>query len=354
MSIERTGTSGSTSSAALRLDRRAVADPADRSAASAEAARSVSVTTSAGARSSSIRTVTAASAFVDAMNRLDAGRHRCTRRPSRRHLYGAAEVEPDLLVVLGPHDRSCRRHWCGSWPTPSSCSSPVAWSDFGAGRPRRARSTSSPVAVAASAGSTTSEIRMSGELYRDRAVVLRTYKLGEADRIVVMMTAEHGKVRAVAKGVRKTKSKFGARLEPMSHVRLLLYRGPRARHRQPGGVGRAAVADARRASTARRRAWRCSRPSTSWRSSASRTRSLYRMRSGCCARSPRGRRRSNVPAFYWKLLAAEGLAPRARRLRAVRRGRPDVPLVAFDVDEGGVLCRTCRTGARRSRRRRWR
>ena len=63
------------------------------------------------------------------------------------------------------------------------------------------------------------------ELYRDVGVVLRTYKLGESDRIVVFMTAENGKVRAVAKGVRKTKSKFGARLEPMSHVRLLLYRG---------------------------------------------------------------------------------------------------------------------------------
>ncbi len=61
-------------------------------------------------------------------------------------------------------------------------------------------------------------------LYRDVAVVLRTYKLGEADRIVVLLTAENGKVRAVAKGVRKTMSRFGARLEPMSHVRLLLYR----------------------------------------------------------------------------------------------------------------------------------
>lgn len=57
--------------------------------------------------------------------------------------------------------------------------------------------------------------------YRDRGVVLRTYKLGESDRIVVVMTREHGKIRAVAKGVRKTKSKIGARLEPMSHVDVL-------------------------------------------------------------------------------------------------------------------------------------
>ena len=62
-------------------------------------------------------------------------------------------------------------------------------------------------------------------LYHDRGVVLRTYKLGEADRIVSLLTRGHGKVRAVAKGVRKTKSRFGARLEPASHVDLLLYEG---------------------------------------------------------------------------------------------------------------------------------
>ncbi len=62
-------------------------------------------------------------------------------------------------------------------------------------------------------------------LYRDRGVVLRTYKLGEADRIVVLLTSGHGKVRAVAKGVRRTKSRFGGRLEPLSHVELLLYEG---------------------------------------------------------------------------------------------------------------------------------
>ena len=62
-------------------------------------------------------------------------------------------------------------------------------------------------------------------LYREQGVVLRTWKLGEADRIVVLMTQGQGKVRAVAKGVRKTKSRFGGRLEPFSHVDLSLYRG---------------------------------------------------------------------------------------------------------------------------------
>jgi len=60
-------------------------------------------------------------------------------------------------------------------------------------------------------------------LYRDHGIVLRTYKLGEADRIIVLVTEHHGKVRAVAKGVRKTKSKFGSRLEPVSHVAVQLY-----------------------------------------------------------------------------------------------------------------------------------
>ena len=62
-------------------------------------------------------------------------------------------------------------------------------------------------------------------LYRDQGVVLRTIKLGETDRIVTILTQGHGKVRAVAKGVRKTGSRFGARLEPMSHVALQCYRG---------------------------------------------------------------------------------------------------------------------------------
>ncbi|MFM8921979.1 MAG: DNA repair protein RecO [Candidatus Nanopelagicaceae bacterium] len=62
-------------------------------------------------------------------------------------------------------------------------------------------------------------------LYRDEGIVLRTQKLGEADRIITLLTREHGRVRAVAKGVRRTKSKFGARLEPGSHIDIQLYTG---------------------------------------------------------------------------------------------------------------------------------
>lgn len=61
--------------------------------------------------------------------------------------------------------------------------------------------------------------------YRDQAIVLHTQDLGEADRIITMLTLNHGKIRAVAKGVRKTKSRFGARLEPFSYVDIQLYTG---------------------------------------------------------------------------------------------------------------------------------
>jgi DNA repair protein RecO (recombination protein O) len=62
-------------------------------------------------------------------------------------------------------------------------------------------------------------------LYPEQGIILRTMRLGEADRIVTILTQGSGKVRAVAKGVRKTRSRFGGRLEPFTHVDVLLYRG---------------------------------------------------------------------------------------------------------------------------------
>ena len=62
-------------------------------------------------------------------------------------------------------------------------------------------------------------------LYRDEGVVLRTTKLGEADRIVTLLTRSHGKIRAVAKGVRRVKSRFGGRLEPFMRVDVLIATG---------------------------------------------------------------------------------------------------------------------------------
>ncbi len=72
-----------------------------------------------------------------------------------------------------------------------------------------------------------SAVRQNGIVgtYRDDGIVLRTQKLGEADRIITILSRRNGRIRAVAKGVRRTKSRFGARLEPFSHVDLMLYTG---------------------------------------------------------------------------------------------------------------------------------
>ena len=66
---------------------------------------------------------------------------------------------------------------------------------------------------------------MAGRAYKTEAVVLRSLRLGEADRVLHLYTSARGRVGAVAKGVRRTRSRFGARLEPLSHVELLLHEG---------------------------------------------------------------------------------------------------------------------------------
>ena len=177
-------------------------------------------------------------------------------------------------------------------------------------------------------------------LYRDRAVVVRTHKLGEADRIVVLLTAEHGKVRAVAKGVRKTKSRFGGRLEPLTHVTLLLYQG-----RELDIVSQVETVDPTRLlmgdldrltqglvlleAVDRLTPDREPVPH------------LYRMLVGALRTLAAQPSELVVPAFFWKVLDAEGVRPELER--CVRCGAEE-PLVAFDLDEGGVLCRSCRQG----------
>src|SRR5919201_1210827 len=64
-----------------------------------------------------------------------------------------------------------------------------------------------------------------GRSYKTEAIVLRSFRLGEADRVLHLYTLERGRVGAVAKGIRKTRSRFGARLEPLSHVELMLHQG---------------------------------------------------------------------------------------------------------------------------------
>jgi DNA repair protein RecO (recombination protein O) len=66
---------------------------------------------------------------------------------------------------------------------------------------------------------------MAGRTYKTEAIVLRSLRFSEADRILHLYTSGRGRIGAIAKGVRKTKSRFGARLEPLSHVELMLHEG---------------------------------------------------------------------------------------------------------------------------------
>jgi DNA repair protein RecO (recombination protein O) len=66
---------------------------------------------------------------------------------------------------------------------------------------------------------------VAGRSYTTEAVVLRSFRLGEADRVLHLFTLDRGRIGAVAKGIRRTRSRFGARLEPLSHVQLVLHQG---------------------------------------------------------------------------------------------------------------------------------
>lgn len=176
--------------------------------------------------------------------------------------------------------------------------------------------------------------------YRDDAVVLRTYRLGESDRIVVLLTESHGKVRAVAKGVRKTRSRLGSRLEPLSIVSVLLHRG-----RQLDVVSQVEALDT--ASGLRSNLDKMTQGLAVLEAVDQMTIDrepvphIYRMLTGALGALGSGGSSMVVAAFYLKLLAAEGLAPELGQ--CVSCGA-ESDLVAFDVVNGGVQCRSCRTG----------
>ena len=177
-------------------------------------------------------------------------------------------------------------------------------------------------------------------LYREHGIVLRTYKLGEADRIVVLITQGRGKVRAVAKGVRKTHSRFGSRLEPTSHVALQLYEG-----RELDIVTQAETID--RFRVIREDLDRLARAATMLEAvdqlglEREPNPRLYQMLLGALRTLEARDGVLVAPAFYWKLLALEGLRP---ELDVCVSCGSVGPLVAFDLDEGGVLCVDCRRG----------
>lgn len=183
-------------------------------------------------------------------------------------------------------------------------------------------------------------------LQRDTGVVLRTYRLGEADRIVVLLTEAHGKVRSVAKGVRRTSSKFGARLEPMSHVALLVWRG----RGELGVINQAEVVDHFR--PVREDLERVAgglallEVADQLAQEGHPDPGLYRMLVGALrALGDTGNDPAMVPpAFFWKALAHEGAEPMLTGCASCGRGAGEIDLVAFDLSEGGALCTACRRG----------
>lgn len=194
---------------------------------------------------------------------------------------------------------------------------------------------SSKIAIADSAASTTDMA-----LYRDDGVVLRNYKLGEADRIIVLLTRTKGKVRAVAKGVRRTKSKFGSRLEPGSIVHAQFYEGrnldivtqtetitvlPQLRS-DLGRYGRAAV---------------MLEVVDQITEDGGTSPALYKLLTGALAELDREGNPLVVPAFVVKILALEGVQPLLDT--CVNCGATE-NLVSIDISQGGVLCRSCRSG----------
>lgn len=175
-------------------------------------------------------------------------------------------------------------------------------------------------------------------LYRDRGVVLRTHKLGETDRIVTFLTQTRGKVRAVAKGVRKPGSRFGGRLEPMSHVALQCYEG-----RNLDVVTQVETLDAFRALREDYGALTHAIPmleaTDQVAQEGERNLALYRMLVGALRTLAETRSAMVAPAFFWKLLSVEGFHPMLEA--CVHCGVPEGPFPRFDLGAGGVCCEQC-------------
>lgn len=178
------------------------------------------------------------------------------------------------------------------------------------------------------------------QLYREEAVVLRTHRLGEADRIIVLLTPGRGKVRAVAKGIRKTTSRFGARLEPTTHVSLQLYEG-----RNLDTITQAEVLDLY--ATVKGDLSRLGKASTLLEvcdqvsQEGEPNPRLLQMLVGALRALEARDAAALVPAFFLKLLAAEGTEPMVDA--CCECGAAD-GLVAFDQGQGGALCAAHRGG----------
>lgn len=183
-------------------------------------------------------------------------------------------------------------------------------------------------------------------LYRDQGVVLRTIKLGETDRIVTIFTQGHGKVRAVAKGVRRPGSRFGARLEPTSHVALQCYQG-----RELDVVTQVETIDAHRAIredyVTLTRAISMLEAVDQVGPDREPSPARYRMLAAGLRTLAATRSSLVAPTFYWKLLSLEGFHPMLDACVACgdpSAADPANPNPALDPGEGGILCPACARG----------
>ncbi len=170
--------------------------------------------------------------------------------------------------------------------------------------------------------------------------MLRTWRLGESDRIVNLLTERHGKVRAVVKGVRKTKSRFGARLEPMVHVSCLFYEGREldiVTQAEAIEVFRPVREDlgrlAKAASLLEAVDQLCQERHANPR--------LFVMLLGGLRALAAHDAPLLVPAFFLKLLSTEGFHPLLDECASCG-GR--YGLSSFDLAQGGVLCGSCSLG----------
>ncbi|MDQ4041163.1 MAG: DNA repair protein RecO [Actinomycetota bacterium] len=185
---------------------------------------------------------------------------------------------------------------------------------------------------------------MAGSL-KTEAVVLRSIRYGEGDRVLHLYTPHRGRVGAIAKGARKARSRFGGRLEPFFHLRLILYEGrgdlltvtsaetvaahPRLREH------RAALDSAARACDAVARLFETDDPNPP-------VFHLLRNQLGLLDRAPACAGRANQLAFRLKLLVAAGLAPHLDACASC--GERD-HLSGFSGAAGGVVCGACEASA---------
>ena len=190
-------------------------------------------------------------------------------------------------------------------------------------------------------------------LYRDRAVVLRQHKLGEADRIVTLLTRDHGLVRAVAKGVRRTRSKFGARLEPFAHIDVQLHPG-----RNLDIVTQVVSIDAFATDIVNdygRYTCGCAMLETAERLAGEERApapDLHRLTVSALRAVADGRRSRDLLLDAY-LLRAMGIAGWAPALNECARCATPGPHRAFHIGAGGSVCGTAARPVRPHRRREW-